>query len=154
VLTSFNSQADELLAAHPDAREEIELVHTTLVTIGQLVQAAPRVNGNSVVWMQLADRAEAERRVLCKYLDGKALFTGILHLYDLTHREMRDSLVNTSKREPDQDNEGFREQKWRKRITSEEKSQTSLKTPRPHLHLGTPGFDPKLSCQPGTSLLP
>jgi hypothetical protein len=111
VLTSFNSQADELLSAHPDAREEIELVHTALVTIGQQVQAAPRVNGNSGVWKQLADRAEAERRVLCKHLDGKALFTGMLRLYALTHREMRDSLLNTSKWEPGQDNEGFREQK-------------------------------------------
>jgi hypothetical protein len=128
VLTSFNSQADELLAAHPDAREEIELVHTALVTIG----AAPRVNGNSVVWMQLAERAEAERRVLCKHLEGKALFTGMLRLYALMHREMRDSLLNTSKGEPAQDNEGFREQKRRKRIPSEEKFQkTATATPTP-----------------------
>jgi hypothetical protein len=33
--------------------------------------------------MQLADRAKAERRVLCKYLEGKALFTGMLRLYAL-----------------------------------------------------------------------
>jgi hypothetical protein len=71
LLTSFNSQADELLAAHPDAREEIELVHTALITIGQLVQAAPRVNGKSVVWMQLADKAEAERECSANTLKAK-----------------------------------------------------------------------------------
>jgi hypothetical protein len=80
--------------------------------------------------MQLADRAEAERRVLCKHLEGKALFTGMLRLYALTHREMRDFLLNTSKGEPAQVNEGFREQKRRKRIPSEEKSQkTATATP-------------------------
>jgi hypothetical protein len=78
VLASFARQQEELIADHPDAKEEIELVHTALVTIGQLVQTPPRVIGNGSVWKQLADRAEAEREVVCKHLDGKALFTGIL----------------------------------------------------------------------------
>jgi hypothetical protein len=128
VLASFASQEEELLAAHPDAKEEIELVHTALVPIGQLVQASPRVNGNGVVWKQLADRAEAERGVLCRHLDGKALFTAILRLYALTHREMEDSLLNTTEGDPAQGNEEFREQKRGKLIPSEEKTQKSKKT--------------------------
>jgi hypothetical protein len=133
VLTSFNSQADELLAAHPDPREVIEMVHPALVTIRQLVHAAPRVNGNSEVWMQLADRAEAEKRVLCKHLEGKYLFTGMLRLHALTHREMRDSLLNTRKGEPAQDNEEFREQKGASGLL---RRKNLRKPPRPHLHQG------------------
>jgi hypothetical protein len=60
VLTSFNSQANELLSAHPDAREEIELVHTALVTIGQLVQAAPRVN--AIAWCGCSWQTEPRPR--------------------------------------------------------------------------------------------
>jgi hypothetical protein len=97
---SFASQEEELLADHPDAKEEIELVRTTLVTIGQLVQTSPRVNGNGIVWKQLADTNEAERVILCKHLDGKALFTAILRLYALTHREMKRSLLNTTEGGP------------------------------------------------------
>jgi hypothetical protein len=36
----------------------------------------------------LADRAEAERGVLPKLLDGKALFTGLMRLYAAIYREM------------------------------------------------------------------
>jgi hypothetical protein len=128
VLASFASQEEELRADHPDAKEEIELVHTALVTIGQLVQTSPRVNGNGIVWKQLADTAEAEREVLCKHLDGKALFTTVLRLYALTHREMKLSLLNTTVRDPAQGDEEFREQKRRKRIPSDEKTQKSKKT--------------------------
>jgi hypothetical protein len=128
VLASFYSLADKLLAAHPDVKEEIGLVHTAMITIGQLVQASTHVNDNSAVWMQLADRAEDERRVLCKQFEGKALFSGIQRLYALKHREMRDSLLDTTKWEPAQDNEEFRYQKRRKRIPSQEMSQNLLKT--------------------------
>jgi hypothetical protein len=55
VLASFASQEEGFLADHPDAKEEIEMVHTVLVTIGQLVETSPRVNGNGVIWKQLAD---------------------------------------------------------------------------------------------------
>jgi hypothetical protein len=64
------------------------LIHSALVTIGQLVRASPRVNGNGVAWKKLADKAEAEKVVLRKHMDGKALFTAILRLYAATHREM------------------------------------------------------------------
>jgi hypothetical protein len=38
VLVSFARQEEELLADQPGAKEEIELVHSALFTIGQLVQ--------------------------------------------------------------------------------------------------------------------
>jgi hypothetical protein len=44
------------------------------------------------MWKQLADKAEAKREVLCSYLDGKALFTGVLRLYAAVHREMHNTM--------------------------------------------------------------
>jgi hypothetical protein len=64
----------------PDAVQEIEIICTALIKIRQLVQASPQINGNGSAWRHLADRAEADRSVLCKLLDGKALFTGLMHL--------------------------------------------------------------------------
>jgi hypothetical protein len=71
--------------------------------------------------------AEAERVVLCKHLDGKALFTAILRHYAATHREMMRSFLNTTEGYSAQGNEEFREQKRSKRIPSDEKTQKSKK---------------------------
>jgi hypothetical protein len=71
---------DELLAGHPDCSEELALFRTGLHTIGQLIHISPPVNGNGAVWKELIARAEAERAVLFKHLDCKALFTAIKKL--------------------------------------------------------------------------
>jgi hypothetical protein len=39
------------------------------------------------------DIAENKENVLCKHLDGKALFTGMMRLYAAIHRELEDSLL-------------------------------------------------------------
>jgi hypothetical protein len=88
VLASFERHYDTLISDHPGANQEIDLVRTALVTIGQLVQKSPLLNGTEAVWKQLIIRAEEEKSVLCKHLDGKALFTGILRPYASMHREM------------------------------------------------------------------
>jgi hypothetical protein len=66
------------------------------------------------VWQELLTKAEAERAVLCKHLDGKALFLVILRMYVAIHRELRASMVTE---EPQ--TEDFREQRRRKRNSSE-----------------------------------
>jgi hypothetical protein len=71
-------------------------------------------NGNSTAWKQLADRAEAATKVFCKYYEGKALFTGMLHLYAEIHQELNESVV----REDAESSEEFREQRRRKRTSS------------------------------------
>jgi hypothetical protein len=88
---------ESLIADHPDAKQEIDLVRTAIATIGQFIQKSPGLNGNGTVWKQLTARAEEEKGVLCKYFDGKALFTGLLRLYNSVHREMWDSLQPESK---------------------------------------------------------
>lgn len=76
VLASFGSQDQGLIAVHPDAKEGSDLVRTILVTIGQLVQTSPRVNGNGAG-------------------DGKSLFTAMLHIKrsrrEILLKEMRNS---------------------------------------------------------------
>jgi hypothetical protein len=43
-------------------------------------------------WKRQVDKAENEKNVPCKHLDGKALFTGMMRLYAAIHRELEDSL--------------------------------------------------------------
>jgi hypothetical protein len=93
VLASFDKQHVTLIANNPDATEEINLFRTGLVKVGELIQTSPQKNGNGATWKRLVDKAENEKSVLCKPLDGKALFTGMLRLYAATHREMEDSLL-------------------------------------------------------------
>jgi hypothetical protein len=93
VLTSFDKEHENLIKNNPDATKEINLVRTGLVEIGQLIQISPQKNGNGVTWKRLIDQAENEKNVLCKHLDGKALFTGMLRLYATTHRELTESLL-------------------------------------------------------------
>jgi hypothetical protein len=100
VLASFQRNLDTLTGQHPECIEDIKLIHAGLITVGQLIHASPRVNGNGAAWKEIVTRAEAERAVLCKHLEGKALFTGLLRLYAITHREMRDSLQPEPEEEP------------------------------------------------------
>jgi hypothetical protein len=97
VLASFDRHYESLIADYPDAKQEIGLVQTAIATLGQLIQISPSLNGNGTVWKQLTVRAEEEKSVLCKHLDGKSLFTGLLRLYNSVHREMSDSLQPESK---------------------------------------------------------
>lgn len=55
-------------------------------------------------------RAEAERTVLCKHLNVKALFTAMLNMYAAIHREMSDSVLM----EHEESTKEYREQKRRK----------------------------------------
>jgi hypothetical protein len=75
--------------------------------------------------MELITKAQAEKAVLCKHLDGKAIFTAILRLYTTIHREMRESLLPEETETP----EGFSEQRRRKRNHSEEQVKKSKPTP-------------------------
>jgi hypothetical protein len=87
--SSFYENYEELKERNPGWQEELELLRSCLRTIRQLIHTSPSVNGNGRVWKELIIKAEAERTVLSKHLDGKALFTAVLRLYAATHRERR-----------------------------------------------------------------
>jgi hypothetical protein len=72
---------EKLIADHPHAKKEIDLVQVSIVTTGQLAQNSPKVNGHGAKSKKLADRAEANRHTLCEFLDGEALFTGLFHVH-------------------------------------------------------------------------
>jgi hypothetical protein len=78
------------------------------VEIGHLVQNSSKVNGNGAKWKQLADRAVTDRRTLCKFLDGQALFTGLFHIYAATYKEMRDRLHPSSMESGQEDRDHWR----------------------------------------------
>jgi hypothetical protein len=74
-----------------------------------------------VVWKELVARAETERAVLWKHLDGKALFKAMLRLYAALHWEMRDSILPAQQKSTEE----FREQRRRKRNASDDQAKKS-----------------------------
>jgi hypothetical protein len=74
------------------------------------------VNGNGVAWKAIITKAESERAVFCKHLEGKALFAGVTHLYAATHAELSSTLKTEEEESPGE----FHEQRRRKRNTSDE----------------------------------
>jgi hypothetical protein len=118
ILSSFERNLKEVSYKHPNCIEEIWLIHAGLVTIGQLIQDSPRVNGDGAAWKQAISKAEDERSVLVRHLEGKALFTALLHVYATTHKELRDS--RQPERTEEEPTEEFREQRRRKRNPSDE----------------------------------
>jgi hypothetical protein len=103
VLASFDEGYEKLIGDHQDTKKEMDLVRGSTVQIGQLVQNSLKVNGNGVEWKQVADRADADRHTLCKFLDGQALFTGCFHIYAATYKEMKDSLQPSSMKSGQED---------------------------------------------------
>jgi hypothetical protein len=55
VLASFHDSHEKLIADHPDAKKEMNLVRASVVQIGQLVQNSSKENENGAIWKQLAD---------------------------------------------------------------------------------------------------
>jgi hypothetical protein len=111
------------------------------------VHASPSNNGNGAVWKDLVIKAEAERAVLWKHLTGKALFTGMVHMYATTHNEMNKTLQPEVADFPTE----FWEQKRRKRNPSDKQTSVPINTemksasvrdprPRPHADLPTRNF--------------
>jgi hypothetical protein len=123
IRASFERHRDELATSYPDALEEIGLIHTALIKIGQLIRSSPPINGNSPTWKKLTAQAESERAVLCKHLDGKPMLTGMRRLYAATFRQMAESTVPEATEQATEKADEFREQRRRKRVPSGDNSQ-------------------------------
>jgi hypothetical protein len=78
------------------------------------------VNRNGAKWKQLTNRAETDRHILCKFLDGQALFTGLFDMYATTYREMRGSLQPSSMEQGQEDVSQTEQNKIRKRDRNSE----------------------------------
>jgi hypothetical protein len=94
VLASFRERYEKLIADHPDAKKEMDLVRNSAVQIRQLVKKSPKVNGNNTKREQLADR-----HTLCKFLDGQALITGLFHTYAATYIQENEGQPSTEQQE-------------------------------------------------------
>jgi hypothetical protein len=66
---------------HPTHRSVVDEVNEALPYSGQ------HNDGKGATWKRQVDKAENEKSVLCKHLDGKPLFTGMLRLYTEIHRD-------------------------------------------------------------------
>jgi hypothetical protein len=97
MLWIFYIDHEKLIADYPDAKMEIDLIRDTLLQIWQLIGSTPKENGNDLRFKQLTDTAETERKVLNRYVNGKALYTGLLSLFSSVCKEMRANNNETSK---------------------------------------------------------
>jgi hypothetical protein len=114
-LASFDKHHGELVTAYQGAEEDISLIRAALVQIGSLIRSSPAKKGNGEAWKELTTKAEAEKLVLCKHLEGKTLITAILRLYAATHREMVETLLQEVEDTPETKEE-FREAKAEKEL--------------------------------------
>jgi hypothetical protein len=58
ILASFQRNLDKLRGEHPECIEDIRLIHSGLIAIGQLIHISPRVKGKGAKWKQIITRAE------------------------------------------------------------------------------------------------
>jgi hypothetical protein len=82
---TITTEHDVLIAVHSDADDEIAPVHTALVTIRQFVRIPSYVNGNGFLWYRITGKADADWKVLCQHIEGKALYTGKMCPYADIH---------------------------------------------------------------------
>jgi hypothetical protein len=156
IIASFQNNLEKLKEKHPESVEDIKTLHAGIVIIGQLILSSHRVNGNGAELKSIITRTEEEKTVFCKHLEGHALFSGLLRLYAATHRDLKNSLKQepplVTERDPAQSTEEFREQKRRKRTTTDEQVE-NRKKPQWHPHREPPRYNPRARCQQKTSLL-
>jgi hypothetical protein len=50
MLASLDEGYEQIIADHPDAKKQMDLVLASIVQIGQLVQDSPEVDGNGAKW--------------------------------------------------------------------------------------------------------
>jgi hypothetical protein len=50
LLASFHDRYGKLIADHPDAKKDLDLLRASVAQIGQLIQNSPEVNGNGAEW--------------------------------------------------------------------------------------------------------
>jgi hypothetical protein len=60
----FERHRDDLALSYPDAVEEIGLIQTALIKIGQLIRQSPPNNDNEAAWKRLTAQAESEDGVV------------------------------------------------------------------------------------------
>jgi hypothetical protein len=76
VLASFRERYEKVKADHSNAMKEMDLLRASVVQMGHLVRYSSQVNKSGTKWKQLADGAEADSHIPCKFLDGHEIFTG------------------------------------------------------------------------------
>jgi hypothetical protein len=132
VHASFERKHDTLLEKYPGAAQEVGNIRAALIKIRQLVKESPQENGSGPAWKKLADRAEADRSSLCRHLNGKAVFTGLVHLYKTTHRDMVESMkaAHSDMQEIDA-HEGLKEQRRRMRGSSDDQGKQTKRVAMP-----------------------
>jgi hypothetical protein len=136
---SLRSDYGDIVQEFPDAKPVIKEVDKVLQDIVCLVGCTPASVGKSEDWQRVVNNAQIDRESYCNVLKGKQ-FSALYGLYTVTFNELKSVLqlsaqvprqgVATSEAPPaeaEKMNDGFREQRRRKRNPSDEETKANSK---------------------------
>ena len=126
---SLRTEAKDLIAESPDAKEVIQRVLKTISDIVSLASCTPTKVGQGEEWTRIVDAAQEDREKLCAILQGKRLFRALYGVYCLTLANLKSVLQNSVGKETEtpqtnkslpteasaDDQDGFQERKRKKR---------------------------------------
>jgi hypothetical protein len=136
----LRSEYGDIVQEFPDAKPVIKQVDKVFQDIVCLVGCTPASVGESEDWQRVFNNAQIDRESYCNVLKGKQLFSVLYGLYTVTLNELKSVLqlsaqvprqgVATSEAPPSEAekmNDGFREQRRRKRNPSDEETKATSK---------------------------
>jgi hypothetical protein len=125
-VNSLHSEYKDIVAKYPDAAPVMGKVHKVLCDIVSIAGCTPTNVGRGAEWKHIVESAEQDRSQLCDSLKGKLLFSALYGTYTVTLSNLK-SVLQTSanqkqktatKETPKASDDGFREQRGRKRNSS------------------------------------
>jgi hypothetical protein len=141
----------ETMKRHPDAEAVMKKLHALLLDISRLAGCTPTAVSESPKWTQISQNAVETRKNLHQHLKGKALYSALCGIYTEVLQELKGVLQSSvAPREaentapvPTTSNEEFREQRRRKRNSSDGQATKPKKPSAP----ATSANDPRLRRQ-------
>lgn len=92
LLISFDNEYEVLIAVHPEAKVQIDMIGAILVEISQFLRNSSEETFDGEKWEKFLEEIKLETKILYRHMNGQALFDALLHLFSTVYEEMRDSL--------------------------------------------------------------
>lgn len=96
LLGTFENEYEVLIAVHPEAKVQIDMIGATLVRISKFLRNSSEATFNGEKWKKFLDDIKFETKILYRHMKGQALFDALLLQFSTVYGEMRDSLEANS----------------------------------------------------------
>jgi hypothetical protein len=141
---SLRVEYRDIVEKYPDAQGIIHQVSRVLCDIVALAGCTPAHVGESRAWSSIVESTELDRIAFCKALKGKQLFNALYGTYSVALSDLKKVLQTSAKKTPAPqqqahspittgEDDGFKEQKRRKRQNSskydQRKNATTVEAP-------------------------